>query len=419
MRLASGFRGVPRPGGVTVWVVLGLSVIVGLLAIGMDGGRMMEERRHVQLAADAAALAAAADLYANYSQNQGLDPKLTAKAAAQTAAAANGYSNDGVNSVVTVNVPPQSGTFKGKAAYAEVIVRSNLQGTFGAIFSGSSLPVQARAVGLGRSKKYGMILLQATGPDAFLDKTNGAVTVAGPIIVNSTDLTAYDQLGSGAVTADSFQIAGNYKDSGGLMVGPINTGVSPTPDPLASIPQPTLSNYTLRSSTALSLTSGTTILQPGIYQGGVQIGGTANVTLTSGIYIMDGGGFQFTGTGSVTGSGVMIYNTSVNAPAGPISFGAGVGILSPPTSGTYQGISFFQDRSLTQPLTMTGNGVNQITGVVYAPGCTVILTENGSALTLLVSGPIVASAMQLKSKVAVTVKQTSGLAPFGEVHLAE
>ena len=40
-------------------------MVVGVVALGMDGGRMMEERRRGQATADAAALAAAADLYAN------------------------------------------------------------------------------------------------------------------------------------------------------------------------------------------------------------------------------------------------------------------------------------------------------------------------------------------------------------------
>src|SRR5438477_456133 len=96
-----------RRGSVAVWLVLSLAVIVGVVAIGFDGGRMMEERRRTRAAADAAALAAAADLYANYRLNQGADPGGTATTAALRAAADNGYANDGATSVVTVNIPPQ------------------------------------------------------------------------------------------------------------------------------------------------------------------------------------------------------------------------------------------------------------------------------------------------------------------------
>src|SRR6516165_10749316 len=108
-----------RRGTVTVWLIISLGVIFGVLAIGLDGGRLMEERRRVQSAADAAALAAAGDLYQNYVTNQGTDPNGTAQAAALQAAAANGCTNDGVRSVVTVNIPPMCGPFKGQAGYVE------------------------------------------------------------------------------------------------------------------------------------------------------------------------------------------------------------------------------------------------------------------------------------------------------------
>src|SRR5207248_2799018 len=94
-----------RPGTVTAWLVLCLGVIAGIVALGMDGGRMMEERRHAQAGADAAALAAAADLYLNYQTNAGADPFGTGKQAALSTASSNGYSNDGVTSTVTVNIP--------------------------------------------------------------------------------------------------------------------------------------------------------------------------------------------------------------------------------------------------------------------------------------------------------------------------
>src|SRR5690349_17641247 len=105
----------PRRGNVTVWVVACLPVLIGVVALGLEGGRMLDERRHAQSAADVAALAAAADLYNHYTDNAGRDPGHTAQDAAVAAAAANGYANDGSASIVTVNIPPQSGPFAGKA----------------------------------------------------------------------------------------------------------------------------------------------------------------------------------------------------------------------------------------------------------------------------------------------------------------
>src|ERR671935_1138641 len=95
-----------RRGAIVPWLLLAAGVILGVVALGTDGGRMLQERRAVQAAADAAALAAGADLYQNHWTYFGKDPGGTARSAALSLAAANGYTNDGVNSIVTVNIPP-------------------------------------------------------------------------------------------------------------------------------------------------------------------------------------------------------------------------------------------------------------------------------------------------------------------------
>src|SRR5262249_2518139 len=87
-------------------------------------------------------------------------------------------------------------------------------------------------------------------------------------------------------------------------------------------------------------------LQPGVYKGGISVSGTGNLTLSPGVYYMDGGGFSFSGQGSLTGNGVMIYNAPGNGNSDNISVsGQGSINISAPTSGIYQGVTFFQDRT--------------------------------------------------------------------------
>src|SRR2546423_3459624 len=97
-----------RRGAIVPWLLLGAGVIIGVVALGTDGGRMLQERRRAQAAADAAALAAGADLYQNHWTYFGKDPGGTAHAAALKLAAPNGYANAGLNSLVNVNIPPTS-----------------------------------------------------------------------------------------------------------------------------------------------------------------------------------------------------------------------------------------------------------------------------------------------------------------------
>ena len=62
--------GSTRRGMVAAQVVLSLSVLMAMLAVVADGGLLLVERRHAQATADAAALAAASDLYENWYTNQ-------------------------------------------------------------------------------------------------------------------------------------------------------------------------------------------------------------------------------------------------------------------------------------------------------------------------------------------------------------
>src|SRR6516165_7103865 len=98
-----------RRGVVLVLLAICLTAMLGIVALAVDAGLIMDQRRRAQSAADAAALAAAVDLYKNYATNKGLDPGRTAKSSALSTAALNGYNNGGTTNSVTVNIPPGSG----------------------------------------------------------------------------------------------------------------------------------------------------------------------------------------------------------------------------------------------------------------------------------------------------------------------
>lgn len=399
-----------RRGSVVVWLVVCLGVIVGVVALGMDGGRMMEERRRAQAAADAAALAGARDMYGNYGQNQGTDPAGTARSAALASAAANDYANDGTTSTVTVNVPPQSGAFAGRAEHVEVIVTSWIKGSFGAVFTKDPLKVQARAVARGRPHRIGLVLLQSSGSGALQATGNGTIEVVGaPLIVNSPDPAALDTDGNATVSALYSDVAGSVAP-GGNILGPVNTSVPPTPDPLASLPAPNPADYPVRAYSQTSCNEPVT-LKPGVYQGGISIGGQGAVTLEPGVYILDGGGLSLSGQGSITGLGVMFYNTGGTA-AGPIDLsGQGTITLTPPADGPYAGICLFQDRAVSEEISLTGKGTIQIAGTVYAPAAGVRLGGNGSNAGSTIGSGFVVNHMRVSGNGTFTVSQGAGTRP--------
>jgi hypothetical protein len=351
-----------------------LVVILGFAAIALDGGVLLDRRRQAQATADAAALAAAADLYSNYRASSGLDPNGTAKQSALTTAAAMGFPNSG-NSTVTVNIPPASGAFAGQAGCAEVIIQWNQSRSFSNIFGPGSIPVSARAVAAGQWIPFnnGIIVLHPTAPSALNANGNGDVKVQNAsVIVDSNNSQAATTVGN-AYVADptkSICITGSNPGYSGTFVGTVLVGQQPIPDPLAYLPAPDPTKLTVQTAG-----SGKTVdLKPGRYVGGLQFSGQTSVNMEPGIYYMDGGGFSFSGQGNLNAQGVMVYST-----AGLSVTGLGTVSWSPITSTIYQGLSYFQDRSSNATCKVAGNGNYNITGTFYLADGLAQLQGNGDA----------------------------------------
>jgi hypothetical protein len=389
-----------RHGAVAVQVVLSLTVLLGMLAIVLDGGLLMAYKRQTQAAADAAALA--------YAVTMATPGKTTAQAQASALAiaAANGAGNDGTYSLITPNTTaggtplhgiwngPVSGNFVGKAGtkgyatgYVEVVIEYDEPRLFSAIWGSGTLPVRGRAVACwgGSPANYwsaSVLTLNAAKTNDVTDSGNGKLTVPNSIIANAS-ITTSGKNASITSTGGVIQYGPTASASGNISPSPTQEPTL-TADPLASLALPNPSGMTVQSSSAKTITSSVT-LQPGLYQGGLNItGGT--VTLSPGIYYIEGGGLSLSGQATVTdnGQGVLIFNGESNGgTSNPGSVGAfsitGQANLSitPMSSGPWQGISFFQDRGATAALNLAGNGNINIGGLVYAPNATATLAGNG------------------------------------------
>jgi hypothetical protein len=375
--------------------------IIGVAAIALDGGFLYLEQREARSVADAAAMAAACDLYTNYPTNGGTDPNGTATTAALNAALANGYTNDGTNTVVTVNIPPKSGTYTGQVGYAEVIVTKYVPRGFSAIFGTDSIPVRGRAVGRGAwtYATGGIIILDYSDKAALNSQGNGAFTeTGGKVIVNSDNPSAVLDTGNGTMTAQEFDITGGTQLGGNATLqtkptaGQIYTGTHPTPDPLAYLPVPSVPPDGTMTTTNLGKGNTQYVLTPGRYTnlpqfntGDVVILQQASANSAGGLFYIDGGGLKSTGASvymdSSTTGGIMIYNKPASNgqseklqitgnPSGTVN-------LSGLASGPYAGMALWQDRTSTVDMLLEGNGNFSIQGTVYAAGA--LLNVNGNA----------------------------------------
>jgi hypothetical protein len=377
-----------RQGAVAVLVAVCMVMLLSFVAIAVDGGSLLDQRRHAQSTADMAALAAAESLFKNYNTNHGFDPWGSAARAAKSIAAANGYSNDGTSSVVRVRTSPQTysgGPNQGKVlprGYAEVTVQYNQQRFFSKILGAGSIPVPARAVARGQWEPafVGIHVLDLHEPSALRATGGGSGNVVGgaAVIVNSDASDAAVTTGGSTLRASKFAVTGGT--SGGGFIGEVNTGTPPQPDPLRNIPQPQASDYSVQSNGPKHYSNGNRTISPGVYNGGIAITGQANVTMEPGVYYMKGGGFSMTGQGNLIANGVIIYNDP-KQPSDVISISGSNGgsvTMTPPTSGAYKGLTLFQNRTATQTLTVSGNGAFHMSGTFYAAGALLTVTGNGA-----------------------------------------
>jgi hypothetical protein len=370
-----------------------MTVLAGVLAITLDGGGLLAERRHAQSTADAAALAAAADLYANYKTNSGADTGGTAKASALSVANANGYSNDGTHSTVTVHIPPTAGDHVGVAGYAEVIVQYSQPRFFSALWGAATVPVSARAVARGQwangtaTGGNADFLLLASSGTAIAGKgggnSGGLFLNSGHFVANSTGPNVFNFSGHPMVTAAEFDFASTQANLGlgnnpGQYLSGLNNSSpnikysqSPTPDPLSGLPVPPLAGLPAQSFT------GQSVINPGIYNGGIST--NSDVTMNPGIYYLQNGGLTIGGHATVDGSsGVLLYVSPGAGNSAVSTGGTSTLILNPLATGTYKGISIFVDRTATNAtMELGGTPTGNIYGTVYAP--TANLTLHGTA----------------------------------------
>jgi hypothetical protein len=85
------------------------------------------------------------------------------------------------------------------------------------------------------------------------------------------------------------------------------------------------------------------------------------------------------GQGNLIANGVMIFNAPQSSSDNIDIGGSGTVIMTPPTTGLYQGMLLFQDRTATNTIKVTGNGNFNVTGTFYAANALVKVAGNGDA----------------------------------------
>jgi len=301
----------------------------------------------------------------------------------------NGFTNGGRTSVTvaanlsTAVASPVSGV--SPTYWMRVTVSQQLPQTFSAILGKTLATVAAESTsGYFQSGGGGCIYtLGASGADI---NASGAFGITSGCGVYDDSSSSDAILTSGAITITTnngaaTNVVGGVTKSGTLTINNLVTGASYAPDPfLGKLGAPNgVFSVTPPSTGSCQPTvnlsgSGSYSINPGTYCSTINMSGSVSLTLNPGSYVLEGG-IAMSGSTSISGTGVTLYNTG-----GSLSLSGSGGItLSGPTSGAYQGIVIWQPYSNTSADNLSGGTSQQINGVVYLPTST--LTYSGGSGT--------------------------------------
>jgi Flp pilus assembly protein TadG len=329
-------------GQVLVLVALSMTVLLGFVGFATDVGVMLRERRMVQSAADAAALAGAAE-----SLSEGTPSSVTSGmwTAAYNDAALNGFtpgasngttnSSTGVTLKLAIN-PNIDISGYNSDGYVQAVVTQNTPTTIMSMFGFSSVNVVATAIASNTLESNGCIYVQDGGNNDPSDTVdlNGHSLIASP----SCGMTVNGSISS----TGSSNIDAKFVEASGTITGGSSSwqsGVPAPPDPLHSLQQ-TANQPTVPSGTAN--------------------GGACTPPAGSGmscIYNFNNGVLS----GTLQSNTIYYFDSNVNGGGGPTV--SGDVILNPEVpTGAANGVTIYLAGNI--PLDFSNNGKLEL----YPPG---------------------------------------------------
>jgi len=370
----------------SVLIAIGLTVLLGFAALGVDVSIWLRARSNAQNAADAAANSAGAAAYQTNSTAR-------IQADVNAMAAANGFQN-GMNGVtVTMNNPPKSGAYAGNASAYEVIITAPQKVYLASALAGAKAPtVTGRAVAALVFKNPGptfpTCILGLSPLANNVDVTfNGAASVVAngcEVQADSPSSSSVNTNGGGSVHSKAVRTVGGV--SGGNIFVTDNPGIwtnqGSIPDPYAGRTIPSMPAASGPNKWSGPVTNTGTGDPPVMtINGNVDVKG--DTTLRKGIYIINNGSFNDTGQNTVTGNGVTIILTS-STPAsdnGTFSVTGGGGLnLTALTYGPTAGIALWADKNLPEKGdTFAGGTTSNLVGAIYLPSHDLKIAGGGTA----------------------------------------
>ncbi len=352
-------------GSTTILFSVSLVAVFGVMALAVDYAAWTNRTSDLQATADTAALAGATRLAAAESSESATE---TSQSYLQAKKIASSTSNVTVNNgaaTVTVTI-----TEPGRRYLSPVIG-----------LKAPTIKVVAEAVAQGKAARPCIIALDPAAPVGIDFSLAGSVTAIDCAIwSNSTSATSFDLNGSGTASSDRNCAVGGVSGNAFAITPDAEPNCRPAVDPFLSWTPP--ASAICDQSNFQRLDNGPVTLTPGVYCGGLKVGGATELFLEPGIYVIKDGPLKVNAGASITGTGVTILLTGTDSDADFL--GSASVHLSAPMSGPTEGLVIASGREEPILNTKVGGGVEMdIEGTVYLP--THNLSYGGNSESLLPS----------------------------------
>jgi Flp pilus assembly protein TadG len=368
-----------QQGSVTVALGVALPMLIVGGGVAIDMSKFYNARTLAQSAADSAALATVHEAALAGVKDQRMTQ--TASAYARSALGELGQA-----ARIAVSASPQDATLK-------VDITLPVQSYFGHVtgLPGTDVAVTATARLMGNAKIC--LLALETVKDKTMELAKNA-KIRAPncsAFINSPKPKGLSVKESARLVAKSICTAGGYEGSS-INFEPMPRVDCPVvPDPLASRPPPPAGacDYTDK----IEEKSGTIVLRPGVYCGGLKIGKDAVAKLDPGIYVIRGSKLVVDGKASIEGNEVGFFLQGDDAQ---FEFTKDATVsLTAPTTGPMAGLLFYEDRNASPKSKhkILSNNAHTLLGTIYLPRGQLFIgadkpIANRAAFTILVANQI-------------------------------
>jgi hypothetical protein len=379
-----------------------VTVLIGFTGLAVDGGEAEAQHQLVRNAADGAALAAAYGVF-----------QAGTTTVAATVLAGDVISADQLAVGDLTMTYLDSGGAPTAVAASVVTVRAAVSDSEPTFFLGMlgirtfrvAATAEARSAG-GGSAACALCSMAASGAGITSAPGTALSVTGGGVVVDSTSAGNITLGNNASLTAPAVIIAGGSASLGaGATITPAPAVGAVQADPFPTLAAPSLGG----SPVAYTAAGGTPTMAPGLYSTITVPSGSALI-MSPGTYVVTRG-LSVTG-GSLSGSGVTIFLACAAYPTPCVSGATGASIslttgsitLTPPSTGSYAGLTVFADRGNAANSSLGNVTTLSIAGTWYGLQSGITSTHAGDGLAF---GQLVVATLALAKNQVVTVSRSS------------